>query len=157
MKEKLSKQAVEQAQGAKCAKVPAFAQLIFVNCERTIVFWDQTRKFNISFSEWPHNSAWKSGRGIRNSRFVCSPLVIDSDYHLLSLHFGWTGIRALLVKWRVFISDYISAEAAKILRLLHIRDLRELQTQINLAIVKVQALIANPKTDTKLGKVGIGK
>ena len=50
--------------------------------------------------------------------------------------------------------DYISAEAAKILRLLHIRELRELQNQINQAIVKVQALIANPKTDTRLGKVG---
>ena len=54
-----------------------------------------------------------------------------------------------------FISDYISAEAAKILRLLHIRELRELQTQINQAIVKVQAIVANPKTDTRLGKVGV--
>lgn len=50
--------------------------------------------------------------------------------------------------------DYITKEAAKILRLLHIHELRELQTQINSAIVQVQALIANPKTDTRLGKVG---
>lgn len=50
--------------------------------------------------------------------------------------------------------DYISTEAAKIMRLLHIRDLRDLQNGINEAIVKVQALTANPKTDTKLGKVG---
>lgn len=50
--------------------------------------------------------------------------------------------------------DYISAEAAKILRLLHIRDLRNLQTRINQAIVHVQSITANPKTDSKLGKVG---
>ncbi|EDO43001.1 predicted protein [Nematostella vectensis] len=45
-------------------------------------------------------------------------------------------------------------EAAKILRLLHINELRDLQTKINEAIVKVQALTANPKTDQSLGKVG---
>lgn len=45
-------------------------------------------------------------------------------------------------------------EAAKILRLLYISDLRNLQTRINEAIVRVQAVTANPKTDTRLGKVG---
>jgi RLL motif-containing protein 1 len=55
-----------------------------------------------------------------------------------------------------FISDYITAEASKILRLLHIRDLRELQNRVNEAIVAVQSITANPKTDTKLGKVGRG-
>ena len=45
-------------------------------------------------------------------------------------------------------------DAAKILRLLHIKDLRELQTQINAAIVAVQAITANPKTDSRLGQVG---
>ncbi|XP_062621883.1 RNA transcription, translation and transport factor protein-like isoform X1 [Saccostrea cucullata] len=50
--------------------------------------------------------------------------------------------------------DYIINEAAKILRLIHIKNLRDLQTQINAAIVGVQALIANPKTDSRLGKVG---
>ncbi|XP_013422185.1 RNA transcription, translation and transport factor protein [Lingula anatina] len=50
--------------------------------------------------------------------------------------------------------DYISTEAAKILRLLHIKELRELQSQINQAIVAVQAITANPKTDQRLGKVG---
>ena len=54
------------------------------------------------------------------------------------------------------LPDYITAEAAKILRLLHIRELRELQNNVNQAIVSVQALTANPKTDTKLGKVGKG-
>ncbi|CAG00987.1 unnamed protein product [Tetraodon nigroviridis] len=45
-------------------------------------------------------------------------------------------------------------EAAQILRLLHIEELRELQTKINEAIVAVQAIIADPKTDHRLGKVG---
>ncbi|XP_064550469.1 RNA transcription, translation and transport factor protein [Drosophila montana] len=42
----------------------------------------------------------------------------------------------------------------RILRLLQIQSLRQLQTQINETIVSVQTLTANPKTDTKLGKVG---
>ncbi|CAG5115169.1 unnamed protein product [Candidula unifasciata] len=50
--------------------------------------------------------------------------------------------------------DYIMTEAAKILRLLHIRDLRDLQTKINSAIVAVQKITADPKTDSRLGKVG---
>lgn len=45
-------------------------------------------------------------------------------------------------------------EAAKILRLLYIHDLRNLQTQINETIVAVQSVTANPKTDSKLGQVG---
>lgn len=44
--------------------------------------------------------------------------------------------------------------AAKILALLYIQDIRNLQTKINEAIVRVQSITANPKTDTKLGKVG---
>ncbi|KAL9954076.1 hypothetical protein ACROYT_G041568 [Oculina patagonica] len=46
-------------------------------------------------------------------------------------------------------------EAAKIIRLLHVTELRELQTRINEAIVAVQAITANPKTDQSLGKVGV--
>ncbi|EDW95816.1 RNA transcription, translation and transport factor protein isoform X1 [Drosophila yakuba] len=42
----------------------------------------------------------------------------------------------------------------RILRLLQIQSLRELQTHINETIVAVQNITANPKTDTKLGKVG---
>jgi len=45
-------------------------------------------------------------------------------------------------------------QAAKVLRLLYIQDLRVLQTQINETIVAVQKITANPKTDTRLGKVG---
>lgn len=54
----------------------------------------------------------------------------------------------------VYLIDKTVNDAAKILRLLHIKELRELQTQINEAIVCIQAITANPKTDTKLGKVG---
>lgn len=46
-------------------------------------------------------------------------------------------------------------QAAKILRLLHLQDLRELQTLINEIIVSVQEFTADPKTDSRLGKVGI--
>lgn len=52
------------------------------------------------------------------------------------------------------LADATLNEAAQILRLLHIEELRELQTRINEAIVAVQAIIADPKTDHRLGKVG---
>eukprot|EP00038_Savillea_parva_P012659 m.206134 g.206134 ORF g.206134 m.206134 type:complete len:244 (-) comp23219_c0_seq1:29-760(-) len=45
-------------------------------------------------------------------------------------------------------------KACKVLRLLHIADLRDLQTRINELIVAVQLLTADPKTNTRLGKVG---
>ncbi|MCL4128942.1 UNVERIFIED_CONTAM: hypothetical protein GTU68_013652, partial [Idotea baltica] len=44
--------------------------------------------------------------------------------------------------------------AGKALRLMYIHDLRDLQTKINECIVACQTITANPKTDTKLGKVG---
>ena len=50
--------------------------------------------------------------------------------------------------------DPVLNRAAKVLRLLYIRDLRQLQTAINEIIVAVQNLIADPRTDTRLGKVG---
>ena len=52
------------------------------------------------------------------------------------------------------IGDPVLAEAAKVLRLLHIKELRFLQTRINELIVAVQAITADPKTNQKLGKVG---
>jgi len=50
--------------------------------------------------------------------------------------------------------DKIINEAAKILRLLYIQDLRSLQTKINETIVSVQSFVADPRTDSKLGKIG---
>ncbi|RMX57383.1 hypothetical protein pdam_00016020, partial [Pocillopora damicornis] len=46
-------------------------------------------------------------------------------------------------------------EAAKVIRLLHVTELRDLQTRINEAIVAVQAITANPKTDQSLGRIGV--
>ncbi|CAB0031222.1 unnamed protein product [Trichogramma brassicae] len=52
------------------------------------------------------------------------------------------------------IKDPFLNKAVTILSLLYIQDLRDLQTKINEAIVSVQTITANPKTDHKLGKVG---
>ncbi|KAL7301530.1 hypothetical protein TKK_0005962 [Trichogramma kaykai] len=52
------------------------------------------------------------------------------------------------------IKDPFLNKAVTILSLLYIQDLRDLQTKINEAIVSVQSITADPKTDTKLGKVG---
>lgn len=52
------------------------------------------------------------------------------------------------------LNDPVLNQAAKILRMLYIHDLRDLQTKANELIVAVQNVTANPKTDTKLGKVG---
>ena len=46
--------------------------------------------------------------------------------------------------------------ACKIIRLLHIAELRTLQTSINELVVEVQQVTANPKTNCKLAKVGYG-
>lgn len=43
---------------------------------------------------------------------------------------------------------------AKIVRVLHVRQLRELQDGINDDVARMQQVTANPKTDVKLGKVG---
>jgi len=52
------------------------------------------------------------------------------------------------------VNDSAINEAAKIIRLLQIHELRELQTRINQAIVCVQRVTADPKTDQSLGRVG---
>lgn len=52
------------------------------------------------------------------------------------------------------LGDPVLSEAAMVLRLLHIQELRDLQTHINELIVAVQAITANPKTDQSLGQVG---
>ncbi|KAK2586979.1 hypothetical protein KPH14_010952 [Odynerus spinipes] len=58
------------------------------------------------------------------------------------------------IKCGLSLGDVVLDNAAKGLTLLHIQDLRNLQTKINEVIVSVQSVTANPKTDTKLGKVG---
>eukprot|EP00803_Ostreobium_quekettii_P009173 evm.model.scf_3267.2 EVM.evm.TU.scf_3267.2 scf_3267:6281-12405(+) len=46
-------------------------------------------------------------------------------------------------------------KAATLLRVLFVKDLKRLQTFIDETIVQVQEYTANPKTDSKLGRVGI--
>ena len=50
--------------------------------------------------------------------------------------------------------DAVLDEAAGILQLLHMEELRETQTRIIAAIVAVQAMAADPKTDQSRGKSG---
>ncbi|CAK1578081.1 unnamed protein product [Parnassius mnemosyne] len=45
-------------------------------------------------------------------------------------------------------------QPADVLKLLFIQDLRDLQTKINEALVAVQSVTADPRTDTSLGRVG---
>nr|VZI14291.1 unnamed protein product [Spirometra erinaceieuropaei] len=52
------------------------------------------------------------------------------------------------------VADPQVRAAAVALRLMHCSELRQLQNQINSAIVQVQKLTADPKTDEKLGQVG---
>ncbi|KAI4501541.1 hypothetical protein M0802_003418 [Mischocyttarus mexicanus] len=54
----------------------------------------------------------------------------------------------------VSLGDVVLDNTATYLTLLYIHDLRNLQTKINELIVSVQNVTANPKTNTKLGKVG---
>lgn len=51
--------------------------------------------------------------------------------------------------------DALVDTAAKVLRLLYIKDLRRLQTEVDNSIVEVQEYTANPKTDASLGKTGV--
>lgn len=46
------------------------------------------------------------------------------------------------------------SRAAKILRLLYINDLRELQTAVDRLLVRAQEISADPRTEAALGKVG---
>lgn len=45
-------------------------------------------------------------------------------------------------------------QPSDVLKLLFIEDLRDLQTKINESLVAVQTVTADPRTDTKLGRVG---
>ncbi|XP_059060165.1 RNA transcription, translation and transport factor protein [Achroia grisella] len=48
----------------------------------------------------------------------------------------------------------IIQKPADVFKLLFVQDLRDLQTKINEALVAVQSVTADPRTDTKLGRVG---
>lgn len=48
----------------------------------------------------------------------------------------------------------VLVDAARVLRLLYAADLRKLQSQVDEFIVEGQAITANPKIDSRLGKVG---
>lgn len=50
--------------------------------------------------------------------------------------------------------DEVVDRAATIMRILHVRQLRDLQSEINDLIADMQAVTADPKTNSKLGKVG---
>ncbi|VDP07380.1 unnamed protein product [Soboliphyme baturini] len=50
--------------------------------------------------------------------------------------------------------DKVLNQACRVLRLLHVSEVRHLQTKINEAIVAAQEITADPKTDERLGKVG---
>lgn len=50
--------------------------------------------------------------------------------------------------------DKVVDKTAKIMRALHVRPLRQVQDDINHIVADMQALTANPKTNSKLGKVG---
>lgn len=80
--------------------------------------------------------------------FLISRSFIDTEVSPAAIHIH------ILSKSVSLPLDATLNEAAQILRLLHIEELRELQTKINEAIVAVQAIIADPKTDHRLGKVG---
>lgn len=56
--------------------------------------------------------------------------------------------------YKIDSKDPAIIQAAKVLRLAQIHKLRDLQTCINECIVAMQQITSNPKTDTKLGKVG---
>ena len=46
-------------------------------------------------------------------------------------------------------------DACRVLRLLYVRDLRQLQSAVDDAIVCVQEFVANPRTDSSLGRIGV--
>ncbi|KAI5643596.1 putative carnitine deficiency-associated protein domain-containing protein [Phthorimaea operculella] len=49
---------------------------------------------------------------------------------------------------------FVVQQPSDVLKLMFVQDLRNLQTKINEALVAVQTVTADPRTDTKLGRVG---
>lgn len=52
------------------------------------------------------------------------------------------------------LGDAVIDDVARVLRMLHIQRLREMQDAVNAVIACMQEFTANPKTDARLGKVG---
>ena len=81
---------------------------------------------------------------------ACCKLMIEDSYKLPSDNV----IELNEHPMGVDVQDPVLKKAFQVFRLLHIHQLRDLQTVINKIIVNIQKITANPKTDTKLGKVG---
>ncbi|EZA51948.1 hypothetical protein DMN91_007532 [Ooceraea biroi] len=89
------------------------------------------------------------------SKLVCNKLSADAPkQHNNVTSTKGKPLTAMTVESSFNMGDIMLDNAAKGLSLLYIQDLRNLQTKINETIVAVQNITANPKTDTKLGKVG---
>ncbi|XP_055332763.1 RNA transcription, translation and transport factor protein-like isoform X2 [Paramacrobiotus metropolitanus] len=52
------------------------------------------------------------------------------------------------------VGDSLLENAMKVVRLLHIEQLRDLQTRMDEVLVLMQEITANPQTDERLGKIG---
>ncbi|OQV11908.1 hypothetical protein BV898_13787 [Hypsibius exemplaris] len=61
-----------------------------------------------------------------------------------------------LVPLGISVPDSELETPIRIIRLLHIANLRDLQTRFDAALVGLQQITANPQTDTALGKTGRG-
>ena len=48
-------------------------------------------------------------------------------------------------------------DVARVMRMLHVQELRRLQDSVDATIVSLQEFTANPKTDARLGRVGTGR
>ncbi|XP_046492066.1 RNA transcription, translation and transport factor protein [Neodiprion pinetum] len=88
------------------------------------------------------------------SKIVCKRLNAEALLNPKSIVLKGKEFPILEAELGFNMGDPVLNNAAKILRLLYIQDLRDLQTRINETIVSVQNITANPRTDTKLGKVG---
>ncbi|KAL0122280.1 hypothetical protein PUN28_007188 [Cardiocondyla obscurior] len=88
------------------------------------------------------------------SKLVCNKLNADAIKQCHNIANSKNKSQTKMVGPSFKMGDAMLDNTAKGLSLLYIQDLRNLQTNINETIVAVQNITANPKTDTKLGKVG---
>ncbi|EFN82210.1 RNA transcription, translation and transport factor protein [Harpegnathos saltator] len=88
------------------------------------------------------------------SKLVCNKLNAEAVKQPNIVNIKGKSLTAMTIGPGFNMGDKMLDNAARGLSLLYIQDLRNLQTKINETIVAVQNITANPKTDTKLGKVG---